>query len=524
MKIFICGTRRINEYYKDQKLPAEFLSELDDLIKNDEEIIIGDCPGFDTLVQKKINDKQYRNVTVYVSRKRNWTFSNKGKWEEKHFAAPGTIGYRLSVEKDLHMAEDADRGIAIWDEESTNTYVKMVCLAMQKKPCKVFLHKKRKWIVINSLNDLKAYAGPPDEWTDEDKKTALDACGINDEISKYLISKNKVSDYALIDVVCQAPVTLDEKLELLNSLAKKKNLKRKIFEAARQIKEKNGDWTCLMKEIRAIADNSSKESVSSYIGTAFKEIRKARDQIMKNVYDKVFYFFEEWYDTDSFMVKSEGIGLYSNSKTVFDHIKRENHYYDGEGWYRVEAWEPEDTPWKEIRYDYYIFDNKVYWFNKMIPKQWEGGTIYFSSERRFSSGLSDMNFSTPFKTGDIVLIDCRPFGPAFKAMILESRHQYDCCFPNILFRIPYTDKWRLTPLKHKRFFKDNESVNYTPILSPLYRLRRVAPEEMTEDDEKLQFLSDCLNGDEDKAEAVWKMWNKETEEDLDYETVKTFFE
>ena len=59
MKIFICGTRRIIEYYKDQKLPAEVLSELDDLIKNDEEIIIGDCPGFDTLVQKKINDKLF---------------------------------------------------------------------------------------------------------------------------------------------------------------------------------------------------------------------------------------------------------------------------------------------------------------------------------------------------------------------------------------------------------------------------------------------------------------------------------
>ena len=43
-------------------------------------------------------------------------------------------------------------------------------------------------------------------------------------------------------------------------------------------------------------------------------------------------------------------------------------------------------------------------------------------------------------------------------------------------------------------------------------------------DEKLQFLSDCLNGDEDKAEEVWKIWNKEAEEDLDYETVKTFFE
>ena len=143
MKIFICGTRRINEYCKDQKLPAEVLSELDDLIKNAEEIIIGDCPGFDTLLQKKLNDKQYRNVTVYVSRKRNLTFSNKGKWEEKHFAAHGTIGYRSSVEKDLHMAEDADRGIAIWDEESTNTYVNMVCLAMLNKPCKVFLLKKR---------------------------------------------------------------------------------------------------------------------------------------------------------------------------------------------------------------------------------------------------------------------------------------------------------------------------------------------------------------------------------------------
>ena len=112
-----------------------------------------------------------------------------------------------------------------------------------------------------------------------------------------------------------------------------------------------------------------------------------------------------------------------------------------------------------------------------------GNTYYRPASRRFTSGKVDLNRSVPYRTGDIVLIDCRPFGPPFHAMVLDSRYEYDCCFPTIFFKIPFTDEYRITALKHKRFYKHAEVDFYEPMLSPLFRLRRVKPEEMTEEDE-----------------------------------------
>ena len=124
-------------------------------------------------------------------------------------------------------------------------------------------------------------------------------------------------------------------------------------------------------------------------------------------------------------------------------------------------------------------------------------------------GELDLNLRTPFKTGDIVLIDCRPFGPPFHAVILESQNQFDCCFPNIVFNVPYTNDWRCTPIKHKRFYKDVEWGSYCPKLSPLYRLRTILPNEMTAEDEALLTIKALLSGNKEKAKEVWKLWGCE---------------
>ena len=44
--------------------------------------------------------------------------------------------------------------------------------------------------------------------------------------------------------------------------------------------------------------------------------------------------------------------------------------------------------------------------------------------------------------------------------------------------------------KYKRFYKHAEVGFYEPMLSPLFRLRRVKPEEMTEEDEALKRRSE----------------------------------
>ncbi len=245
----------------------------------------------------------------------------------------------------------------------------------------------------------------------------------------------------------------------------------------------------------------------------------------------LFYLFSEWYDTDLFVEKSFGTGLFSSIKEVMNYVNNEKEDDDqNDHYYRLESWKPENPNlghYKKIhKYNYYIFDGRVCWFEKMSPKaQDNGNTYYIPASRRFSSGEIDLNRSVPYRTGDIVRIDCRPFGPPFNAMILESRSLYDCCFPTMIFKVPFTDKWRMTALKHRSFYYHAELGSYESMLSPLYRLRRVKPEEMTKEDEVLIHLSNILRNDEEKASKIWELWRVESgiDEDIGIKTMKNIF-
>ena len=80
--------------------------------------------------------------------------------------------------------------------------------------------------------------------------------------------------------------------------------------------------------------------------------------------------------------------------------------------------------------------------------------------------------------------------------------------------------WRLTPLKHRRFFEDLGFV-YEPMLSPLYRLRKVMDDELSEDDKELIEFSKMIAGSEEKAGEVWNRWGGY---DLSLENVKQLFD
>lgn len=113
MKIFIGGSKNIS------KLDSETKSALDRLCTENANILIGDCFGADTLVQQYLNDKGYRNVTVYVSgdKARN----NIGGFNEKHINADGLTGFKFYRQKDIAMVKDADCGLMLWDEKTKGT-------------------------------------------------------------------------------------------------------------------------------------------------------------------------------------------------------------------------------------------------------------------------------------------------------------------------------------------------------------------------------------------------------------------
>ena len=326
----------------------------------------------------------------------------------------------------------------------------------------------------------------------------LEKCGFSEEMIKHLVDGEHISRYGLLDAICQAPLSLDEKIRLLSELEE---------------------------------EHVEDEEYITVIGQAITEAKEAIEACRLDGNNQVLYLFEEWYDTDSFVEKSYGDGLFRTEEEIKERIIQE--YYsddkvDSDMWFRAELWDLLDSKREQPRFDYYFLGDKICWFKKLYPYRqesgnidylpWEAGRTYGKGEirktRRFSpGGATDLNLSVPYKTGNIISIDCRPFGPPFHAMILDMGSQWDCCFPTIVFKVPYTNKWRLTSLKHKGLYHHAEINCYEPKLSPLFRIRKVNEEELTVDDLKLLYLSELIGGNVlrvDKVHDYWKSW------DLDY--------
>ena len=69
-------------------------------------------------------------------------------------------------------------------------------------------------------------------------------------------------------------------------------------------------------------------------------------------------------------------------------------------------------------------------------------------------------------------------------------------------------------MKHRRLYKDIGWHTYEPMLSPLYRLRKVRDDEMTKEDGKLLELSSIISGSEEKAGKVWDNWRSPAGDDI----------
>ena len=106
---------------------------LDDLAGGNQEILIGDAPGFDELLQSALVFKKYRNVTVYHSLPD--VRRNLGQWSAV-FVDSGlkSRGHALHSAKDREMCRQADAGIMLWDKSSVGTIANVLDLNGQGKP------------------------------------------------------------------------------------------------------------------------------------------------------------------------------------------------------------------------------------------------------------------------------------------------------------------------------------------------------------------------------------------------------
>jgi hypothetical protein len=113
MTVFIGGSRSITE------LSPVVIEHLERLIAKQAQVLIGDAPGADLIVQTYLARQGYRDVIVFCSggRCRN----NVGSWQERHILAPGKKGRAFYTVKDEQMAQEADYGFMLWDGMSIGT-------------------------------------------------------------------------------------------------------------------------------------------------------------------------------------------------------------------------------------------------------------------------------------------------------------------------------------------------------------------------------------------------------------------
>lgn len=113
--IFISGSSSIHE------LNEEMIKNLDEVIKRNIPVLIGDCYGIDSLVQRYFYENRYKNVTVYYV----------GSYPRCHFIAfdkkdcndrvTDQTGRAYYAVKDEVMTEDCSGALMFWDGKSQGT-------------------------------------------------------------------------------------------------------------------------------------------------------------------------------------------------------------------------------------------------------------------------------------------------------------------------------------------------------------------------------------------------------------------
>src|SRR4030095_2483302 len=158
--IFVSGSRSI------KSLPTAARERLDHHLTNGSHFLVGDAPGVDLLVQQYLSKAAYPNVTVF----------HIGHTPRNNVGCQSQpVQGSRQVDKDIHMAKAANRGLAIWDGRSPGT--KQNIARIQTDVITPSLsargNEARSDIVAHSLDDFRSLYNVAEGLTSAQHTTAL---------------------------------------------------------------------------------------------------------------------------------------------------------------------------------------------------------------------------------------------------------------------------------------------------------------------------------------------------------------
>ena len=145
--VFVAGSRAVS------KLTAQLKDRLDNIVKQNFTVLVGDANGADKAVQRYLAEQNYRRVIVYCM---DACRNNIGNWPTSaHTAEPGVARDRHYYGvKDLAMARDASCGFMIWDGISKGTLANVINLVKAEKKVLLYSTRKKHFFTVRTEKDL----------------------------------------------------------------------------------------------------------------------------------------------------------------------------------------------------------------------------------------------------------------------------------------------------------------------------------------------------------------------------------
>ncbi len=496
MKVFLGGPKRL------EKLPKAAEDSIRKCMKSGDDLLVGDCCGADDLIQRFLWRYNYSAVNVYAS---NGEARYNAVFPVIAVPAPTRrlFPYLFYQAKDQAMADEADKGLFIWDGGSKGTFVNMFTLLLQEKPVTVITTKDKKVHQLTKIDDLDALLPPAkQDWLPPTENYPFEIVSFviewfmpSSEMQEHL-KNDPPSRSELLKLILGAPVTLQSKAEVMEILAKKEDILHDVLWDVKNDRRLAGPAFSL--------DLFMRQSASKYYRDITAALRSLQLQPGEILYKK-----EVWYDDDIMNENEHGDAPFQSLDAALSDIRNQikEEEWDAEtlNWTVLEKWTPRSDGTFSHPYSYVLIKDKPIYFEQ---KRWNPELQYWESNIRGYPTGTDLNFSVPFHIGDIVTLDCRPFAPVKHAVILETGN--DCC--GLRGLLSETDGlWHNVALKHGHGW--DAAAGYCPMLSSLYRMSRYDGE-LPEEEKTMKMVQEYLRQDPERGRRMDYAFFEITEKEL----------
>ena len=147
MQVFVAGSRALS------KLNAQVTKRLDNILRKELGVLVGDANGADKAVQRYLAERGYKHVIVYCM---EMCRNNVGNWPVRSHSADVHVKrdrHYYGI-KDLAMAKDANCGFMLWDGISKGTLANVINLLDSEKKVLLYSAPKKRFFTLRSLEDL----------------------------------------------------------------------------------------------------------------------------------------------------------------------------------------------------------------------------------------------------------------------------------------------------------------------------------------------------------------------------------